>query len=224
MHKTFATPHGSGGPGAGPLAANEKLQPYLPIPMVQRSASGVQYDWLSAKERPKSIGRLSSFMGNIGVLLRAYIYIRLLGEKGLKRVGEYATLNANYLMVKLKEAGFELAYPSRLASHEFIVTLAKEANTFSIHAMDIAKSLLDHGFYAPTIYFPMLVPECLLIEPTETESKQTLDEFIDVMKEIKQEMTRDPDKIRSAPSRLPCKRLDEVKAAKELDLVWTRKK
>lgn len=226
MHKTFATPHGGGGPGCGPLAANERLRDYLPIPMVGKKAhENVEtYDWLNTKDCPKSIGRLSAFMGNVGILLRAYIYIRLLGEQGLKRVGDFSTLNANYLMVKLRDNGYELAYPDRLGAHEFIITLANEKKKFNVSAMDVAKSLLDEGFYAPTTYFPLLVPECLLIEPTETESKQTLDEFILAMQKIKQGIIQEPEKIRSAPSRLPCKRLDEVKAARELELVWKNKK
>jgi glycine dehydrogenase subunit 2 len=225
MHKTFATPHGGGGPGCGPLAANERLRAYLPVPMVGKSTHDHEaYHWLTNKECPQSIGRLSAFMGNVGILLRAYIYIRLLGESGLKRVGDFSTLNANYLMVKLKESGFELAYPQRRAAHEFIVTLESEKKKSNVTAMDVAKSLLDEGFYAPTIYFPLLVPECLLIEPTETESKQTLDDFIGAMKKIKQNIIQEPEKLRSAPSRLPCKRLDEVKAARELELVWKSKK
>lgn len=222
MHKTFATPHGGGGPGCGPIAVNERLIPYLPVPMVVNASTtqGDQYSWSDTKDCPKTIGRLSAFMGNVGILLRAYIYIRLLGEIGLKRVGSYATLNANYLMAALNKAGFELAFPTRLATHEFIVTLAFEAKKYGINAMDVAKSLLDYGFYAPTTYFPLLIPECLLIEPTETESKQTLDQFVTAMKLIREDILHEPEKIRSAPSRLPCKRLDEVRAARELELVW----
>jgi glycine dehydrogenase subunit 2 len=226
MHKTFATPHGGGGPGSGPVAVNERLKPYLPVPMVMKREThqGIKYDWATQQDCPKSIGRLSAFMGNAGILLRAYIYIRMLGEKGLIRVGEYATLNANYLMVQLQKAGFELAYPKRRCAHEFIVTLAKEAKSLGITAMDVAKRILDEGFYAPTTYFPLLIPECLLIEPTETESKQTLDEFVQGMTNIREEMFATPEKIRAAPSRLACKRLDDVKAARELDLVWSDKK
>lgn len=226
MHKTFATPHGGGGPGSGPIAVSEKLLPYLPVPIVMKSAckQGELYGWAEIKDYPKSIGRLSTFMGNVGILLRAYIYIRLLGEAGLRRVGSYATLNANYLMAALSKAGFELAFPTRVATHEFIVTLASEAKKYGITAMDVAKSLLDYGFYAPTTYFPLSIPECLLIEPTETESKQTLDQFIEAMKCILESILSEPEKVRAAPSRLPCKRLDDVKAARELDLVWQQKK
>lgn len=221
MHKTFATPHGGGGPGSGPLAANERLAAYLPTPMVAKKNE--EYVWLMQKDCPKSIGRLSAFMGNVGILLRAYIYIRLLGATGLKRVGEFATLNANYLMKKLEACGYTLAYPDRLATHEFIVTMQKEAKAHGVSAMDVAKALLDVGFYAPTIYFPTLVPECLLIEPTETESKQAIDFFIQAMTQIKQDIEHNSEKIRNAPSRLPCKRLDEVKAARQLELVYKPK-
>ena len=221
MHKTFATPHGGGGPGSGPLAANERLAAYLPTPMVGKKNE--EYVWLTQKDCPKSIGRLSTFMGNVGILLRAYIYIRFLGAKGLKRVGEFATLNANYLMKKLEACGYTVAYPQRFATHEFIVTMQKEANAQGVSAMDVAKALLDVGFYAPTTYFPTLVPECLLIEPTETESKQAIDLFIHAMAQIKEDIDHHPDKIRNAPSRLPCKRLDEVKAARQLELVYKAK-
>ncbi|MBS0290411.1 MAG: aminomethyl-transferring glycine dehydrogenase subunit GcvPB [Proteobacteria bacterium] len=220
MHKTFATPHGGGGPGSGPLAANERLKDYLPIPMVVKRKQDMEYDWLALADCPKSIGRLSTFMGNVGILLRAYIYIRMLGEQGLKRIADYATLNANYLMKELQRIGFTPAYPGRHATHEFIITLAKEAKYHGITALDLAKALLDYGFYAPTIYFPTLISECLLIEPTETESKQTLDAFIEAMREIYACILNSPEKLLNAPSRLPCKRLDEVKAARELDLVW----
>ncbi|MBS0287196.1 MAG: aminomethyl-transferring glycine dehydrogenase subunit GcvPB [Proteobacteria bacterium] len=222
MHKTFATPHGGGGPGSGPVAVSARLQPFLPIPIVgmRKVNSQAQYTWLTEKDCPQSIGRLSAFMGNVGILLRAYLYIRLLGAQGLKRVGEFATLNANYLMKKLQGCGYTMAYPQRLATHEFIVTLQDESKKQGVTAMDVAKSLLDRGFYAPTTYFPTLIPECLLIEPTETESKQTLDEFVQAMQAIREDILKAPDKVRNAPSRLPCKRLDEVKAARNLDLVW----
>jgi len=216
-HKTFATPHGGGGPGAGPIAVSECLKPYLPVPLVGKNDN---YFWLSFDDCPKSIGRLSTFGGNIGILLRAYSYIRLLGQQGLTRVAEFATLNANYLRAQLKAVGYQLVFENRVAAHEFIVTLQHEAKTFGISALDVGKRLLDKGFYAPTIYFPLLVPECLLIEPTETESKQTLDAFIVAMKQIYQEIIETPDEVRHAPSRLACKRLDEVYAARKLELVW----
>lgn len=225
LHKTFATPHGGGGPGSGPILANDRLKPYLPIPMVtkRQTSQGNSFDWLTAKECPKSIGRLSAFTGNTGILLRAYIYIRMLGQAGLKRVSHFATLNANYLMVKLKAIGYQIAFKRR-ASHEFIVTLANEAKTHQVNAMDVAKRLLDYGFYAPTTYFPLLIPECLLIEPTETESKQTLDLFLDAMRNIYDEIQNNPEILRSAPNNLARKRLDDVKAARDPQLVWQLQK
>lgn len=218
LHKTFATPHGGGGPGAGPVAVSERLVPYLPLPIVAYENN--TYRWLTKDDRPKSIGRLSTFMGNAGVLLRAYVYARMLGRDGMCRVSEFATLNANYLMVKLKEAGFDLAFPERRASHEFIVTLKRQAKEFNINAMDVAKRLLDYGMHAPTTYFPLLIQECLLIEPTETESKATLDAFIAAMHSILLEAEACSDVLHNAPTTCPVRRLDDVKAAKELDLVW----
>jgi len=220
LHKTFSTPHGGGGPGAGPVGVAQHLEPFLPVPMVTWEQG--RYSWLTERERPRSIGRLSAHMGNAGVLLRAYVYARLLGREGMRRVAEYSTLNANYLMAELERAGFQLAYPQRRASHEFIVTLKALRDETGVTAMDVAKRLLDKGFHAPTTYFPMLVPECLLIEPTETESKATLDAFVAAMKEIAQEARSDPDKVRGAPHKTPVRRLDDVKAARELDLAWKK--
>lgn len=221
LHKTFATPHGGGGPGSGPVAANERLAPYLPVPRVAKE--GDKYRWLTEKDCLQTIGRLSAFMGNAGILLRAYFYARLLGRDGLHRVAEFATLNANYLMIRLKAAGFTLAYPNRRASHEFIITLKNEAKTLHITALDVAKRLLDYGFHAPTMYFPLLVPECLLIEPTETESKEALDAFADALITILEEARKEPSLLKGAPYTLPVRRLDDVKAARELDLVWEGK-
>lgn len=218
LHKTFATPHGGGGPGSGPVVANERLFPYLPVPRVAKE--GDRYRWLTEKDCPQTIGRLSAFMGNAGIMLRAYFYARLLGKEGLHRVSEYATLNANYLLARLRAAGFTLAYPTRRASHEFIITLKNEAKTMHITALDVAKRLLDYGFHAPTMYFPLLVPECLLIEPTETESKEALDAFADALISIFEEAKTDPALVKGAPHTLPVRRLDEVKAARELDLVY----
>ncbi|HVH83899.1 MAG TPA: aminomethyl-transferring glycine dehydrogenase subunit GcvPB, partial [Steroidobacteraceae bacterium] len=160
LHKTFSTPHGGGGPGAGAVGVAARLAPFLPIPIVGKE--GERYRWLAESDLPQSIGRLSGFMGNAGVLLRAYIYMRLLGRDGMRAVGEYATLNANYLLKRLEAAGFEAAYPERRASHEFIVTLKRQARELNVTAMDFAKRLLDLGFHAPTTYFPLIVPECLL--------------------------------------------------------------
>lgn len=216
LHKTFATPHGAGGPGSGPVAVSERLLPFLPLPTVvcdqQKFRLSTQADF------PHSIGRLSCFMGNAGILLRAYFYILMLGRQGLLRVSDYATLNANYLLKQLQKAGYQAAFPHRRATHEFILTLAEEKKQHGITAMDVAKRLLDERFHAPTTYFPLLIPECLLIEPTETESKQTLDAFIEAMQVIREEMLHEPERIKSAPATLSVRRLDDVKAARELDL------
>ncbi|MCX7136249.1 MAG: aminomethyl-transferring glycine dehydrogenase subunit GcvPB, partial [Proteobacteria bacterium] len=218
LHKTFSTPHGGGGSGAGPVGVATRLLPYLPLPVVAQD--GANYRVQDTKDIPQSIGRMSAHLGNAGVLLRAYIYARLLGREGMQRVAEYATLNANYLMVELKKAGFDIAFPTRRASHEFIVTLKNLKDETGVTAMDFAKRLLDKGFHAPTTYFPLLVPECLLIEPTETESKQTLDAFVQAMGEILREAREQPDLVKTAPHTTPVRRLDDVKAARELDLAW----
>jgi glycine dehydrogenase subunit 2 len=218
LHKTFSTPHGGGGPGAGPVGVSKRLVPFLPVPMV--AYDGDEYRWITEKDCPQSIGRLSAFMGNTGVLLRAYIYARLLGKEGMIRVSEYSTLNANYMMVELQKKGFDLAFPERRATHEFIVTLKRQAKELGTNTMDFAKRLLDYGFHAPTTYFPLLIPECLLIEPTETEDKDTLDAFIETMGKIQKEAQEDPDQLKNAPYTLPVRRLDDVKAARELDLTW----
>ena len=219
LHKTFSTPHGGGGPGAGSVGVAQRLLPFLPVPYVAKE--GERYRWLTEKDRPRSIGRLSTFMGNAGVALRAYVYARLLGRDGMHRVGEYATLNANYLMAELAKAGFKMAFPTRRASHEFVLTLKNLKDETGVNAMDVAKRLLDKGFHAPTPYFPLLVPECLLIEPTETESKETLDAFIAAMKEIMEEARTQPELVKGAPHTLPVRRLDDVKAAREPDLAYT---
>jgi glycine dehydrogenase subunit 2 len=220
LHKTFSTPHGGGGPGSGAVGVGERLLPFLPIPIVGRD--GERYRWLDARDVPQTIGRLSAFMGNAGVLLRAYVYMRMLGRAGMQRVAEYAALNANYMLARLQQAGFDAAYPGRRASHEFIITLKRQAKQLGVNAMDFAKRLLDHGFHAPTTYFPLLVPECLLIEPTETEAKEELDGFIEAMIAIQREAEQDPAKVKGAPYTLPVRRLDDVRAAKQLDLTYQR--
>lgn len=216
LHKTFATPHGGGGPGSGPVVANDRLKAFLPIPMVTEEKGS--YRWLTKNDCPQSIGRLSTFMGNAGVLLRAFIYARMLGRTGMPRVSDFATLNANYLQKKLSDLGYTLAYPTRRATHEFIITLKPLTKAYGVNALDLAKRLLDFGIHAPTIYFPLLVPECLLIEPTETECKEQLDHFINVMRMIMDEIQTNPDKLKQAPLTRAIGRLDEVKAARELDL------
>jgi glycine cleavage system P protein (glycine dehydrogenase) subunit 2 len=218
LHKTFSTPHGGGGPGAGPVGVSARLSPFLPVPIVGRR--GERYGWLTERDLPQSIGRLSAFMGNAGVLLRAYIYMRLLGREGMSQVSEHATLNANYLLARLTRAGFDAAYPARRASHELIITLKRQARELGVTTMDFAKRLLDYGMHAPTTYFPLLVPECLLIEPTETESKGALDAFVAAMSEILTEAAKEPERVTGAPHTMPVRRLDDVRAAKQLDLTW----
>jgi glycine dehydrogenase subunit 2 len=218
LHKTFATPHGGGGPGAGPVGVGERLLPYLPLPIAGRDAD--TYRWLDEADLPDSIGRLSGFMGNAGILLRALAYALMLGRTGMHRVGEYATLNANYLARRLAAAGFELAYPQRRATHEFIVTFRREAKELGVNAMDFAKRMLDFGMHSPTTYFPLLIPECFLIEPTETETKAELDAYADALIAIREEAASNPELVTTAPHHLPVRRLDDVKAARELNLVW----
>jgi glycine dehydrogenase subunit 2 len=219
LHKTFSTPHGGGGPGAGAVGVSERLRPFLPIPLLDKRDDGT-FHWLRKKDRPQSIGRLSAFGGNWGVLLRAYVYARMLGRDGMTRVAEYATLNANYLAKRLAEKGFTLAYPQRRASHEFIITAAPQKKASGITALDFSKALLDHGIHAPTNYFPLLVPECLLIEPTETETLETLDNFVEVMGLLLEQSRTDPERMRGAPYTMPVRRLDDVKAVRELDIVY----
>ncbi len=219
LHKTFATPHGGGGPGAGPVGVGERLLPHLPVPFVGRDGDG--YRWLTEDDVPGTIGRLSAFAGNAGILLRALAYALMLGRAGMDRVSDFAVLNAAYLAARLKAAGFELAYPNRAATHEFILTLASEAKAHGVSAMDVAKRLLDFGVHAPTTYFPLLVPECFLIEPTETECREELDRFVDAMAAIADEAERAPEHLRTAPHSLPVGRLDDVKAARSLKLRWT---
>jgi glycine dehydrogenase subunit 2 len=224
LHKTFSTPHGGGGPGSGAVGVSKRLLPFMPIPLVGTGAAspagGPKYRWLAEADLPQSIGRLSAFMGNAGVLLRAYVYARLLGREGMHRVAEFATLNANYLAAQLEKRGFELAFKGRRASHEFIITLKKQKAAIDLTATDVAKRLLDYGFHAPTIYFPLLVPECLLIEPTETEDKETLDAFVEALVKIWDEARADIAKVKGAPYTLPVRRLDDVRAARQLDIAW----
>ena len=220
LHKTFSTPHGGGGPGAGAVGVAPRLLPFLPIPVVGKD--GDAYRLLTEHDLPQSIGRLSAWAGNAGVLLRAYVYARMLGAEGMHRVADFATLNANYLMAELQKIGYVVAFPQRRASHEFIVSAKELKDATGVSAMDIAKRLLDKGFHSPTTYFPMLVAECLLIEPTETESKEVLDSFVAAMKEIRDEAHADAAMVKGAPYTQPVRRLDDVKAARELDLTWKR--
>jgi glycine dehydrogenase subunit 2 len=216
LHKTFSTPHGGGGPGSGAVGVSKRLLPFMPIPLVGKD--GPRLRWLDERDVPQSIGRLSAFMGNAGVLLRAYVYARLLGREGMHRVAEFATLNANYLAAQLAAKGFDLAFKGRRASHEFIITLKRQKQEIDLTATDIAKRLLDYGFHAPTIYFPLLVPECLLIEPTESEDKDTLDAFVDALVKIWEEAKKDIAYVKGAPYTTPVRRLDDVRAARQLDI------
>jgi glycine dehydrogenase subunit 2 len=211
-HKTFSGPHGGGGPGAGPIAVRGQLAPYLPAPVVARSEDGV---YRHDHDRPKSIGRVRSFFGNTGVLFRAYCYILSQGPDGLKHVAEHAVLNANYLMSLVKDT-----YPVHYSGpcmHEFVASARPIAKERGIRAMDIAKRLIDFNFHAPTVYFPLIVPEAMMIEPTETESRETLETFASVLRAIAQE---DPHSLHEAPHTTPISRPDEVKAAKTPVLKW----
>jgi len=211
VHKTFTGPHGAGGPGAGPIAVRDVLAPYLPVPIVVKDGERYHLD----SDPPKSIGRVRSFFGNVGILLRGYLYIRTLGPAGLRGVSENAVLNANYLLSRVK-GHYEVPHGDR-CMHEFVASARTLRREKRISAMDIAKRLLDFGFHAPTVYFPLVVPEALMIEPTETESKETLDAFADALIRIKEE---DADFLHAAPHTLSLSRPDDVKAAKELVLRW----
>jgi len=215
LHKTFTTPHGGGGPGAGPVGVKAHLEPFLPVPVVTRQGERYALDW----RRPKSIGKLQAFWGNVGMLVRAYTYIRTMGADGLRAVSENAVLNANYILKRL-EAHYDAAAPGP-CMHECVLS-ARRQKKLGVTAMDIAKRLLDLGFYAPSTYFPLIVEEALMIEPTETESKQTLDAFCDAMIRIAHEAEENPAVIHEAPVTTPVRRLDQTKAAREPKLRWTR--
>jgi glycine dehydrogenase subunit 2 len=211
VHKTFTGPHGAGGPGAGPIAVRNNLAPFLPCPVVAKDGDAFKLDY----DRPQSIGRMRSFFGNVGILLRGWFYIRTLGPAGLRGVSENAVLNANYLLSKIKHA-FEVPHGDR-CMHEFVASAKNLRREKRISAMDIAKRLLDLGFHAPTVYFPLVVAEALMIEPTETESKTTLDAFAEALLKIREE---DPEFLHNAPHTLKISRPDEVRAAKEPILRW----
>ena len=217
VHKTFSTPHGGGGPGAGPVGVGEALLPYLPTPRVLREADGT-FRLERAGERPSSIGRLRSFVGNTGVLVRAYAYIRAHGAAGLREVSDDAVLAANYLKHRLAET-YDLPY-DRPCKHEFVASAASIKRRTGVRTLDIAKRLIDHGYHPPTIYFPLIVEEGMLIEPTETESVETLDAFADALIEIAAEAERDPAQVTSAPHTAPVRRLDEATAARQPNLRW----
>lgn len=216
LHKTFSTPHGGGGPGGGALGVVEKLVDFLPVPQVNKKEDKFFLDY----DIPHSIGKVHSFYGNFIVAARAYIYLWMLGEEGLRRVAENAVINANYLMHKLKDI-----YPvphQKDVMHEFVAS-GEPFRKYDVKTLDIAKRLLDFGVHAPTIYFPLIVKEALMIEPTETESKETIDYFVQVMKKIAEEAEKEPEKLKNAPFNTPVRRLDEVYAIKNLDIRFTFK-
>ncbi|HIQ05553.1 MAG TPA: glycine dehydrogenase subunit 2 [Anaerolineae bacterium] len=218
LHKTFSTPHGGGGPGSGPVGVAEHLAPYLPGPIVARRTEEHEHGepefyWQMPE---KSIGRVKSFWGNFGIMVRAYTYIRMMGAAGLRQVAENAVINANYLQARLKEM-YPVPYGDRTCMHEFVAQGILEGAP-DVHTLDIAKRLIDFGFHPPTIYFPLIVREALMIEPTETESKETLDAFADALIRIAEEARSDPEVLHTAPHAAPVRRLDEVKAARDLIL------
>jgi len=217
VHKTFSTPHGGGGPGAGPVGVRETLLPYLPAPRVLREDDGT-FRLERPGERPTSIGRLRSFVGNTGVLVRAYAYIAAHGASGLRQVSDDAVLGANYLKSRLAGT-YDIPY-DRACKHEFVASAATIKKQTGVRTLDIAKRLIDHGFHPPTIYFPLITAEGMLIEPTETESVETLDAFADALIEIADEAHRDPATVTSAPHTAPVKRLDEAAAARQPNLRW----
>ncbi|MBU1929060.1 MAG: aminomethyl-transferring glycine dehydrogenase subunit GcvPB [Candidatus Omnitrophota bacterium] len=214
LHKSFGTPHGGGGPGSGPVGVSKKLDEFLPVPRLIKDADGTIKPEFN---RPKSIGRIAPFYGNFGVMLRAYAYILFLGKSGLIEVAEAAVLNANYCRVKLKEY-FDLPY-DRVCMHECVFSATRQKLN-GVSALDIAKYLIEKRIHPPTIYFPLIVPEAIMIEPTETESKETLDNFIKVMKEAAAFAISDPQRLKDAPQNTQVSRLDEAKAVRDLDLRW----
>jgi glycine dehydrogenase subunit 2 len=208
LHKTFSQPHGGGGPGGGPIVVRDALEPFLPVPAVVRDGERFRLDF----DRPKSIGKVRGYTGPFGVFVRSYAYIRAYGP-ALRAMSEAAVLNANYLLVRLKDA-YELPF-DRLCMHEFVVSARKLKRDHGATALDVAKRLMDYGFHPPTIYFPLIVPEALMIEPTETEAKETLDAFAEAMLAIAREAAAEPELLKDAPHVRPVKRLDEVRAAKK---------
>jgi glycine dehydrogenase subunit 2 len=214
LHKTFTIPHGGGGPGSGPVGFVEKLAPYAPIPWVVKEKGKYRLD----EDRPKSIGQVRSFVSSTGATLRSYAYIRTLGAEGCRRIADGAVLNANYLRTLLR--GFLRMHLDRRCMHEFVCSPTDLKEKTGVRTLDIAKRLLDHGFHPPTVYFPLIVPECLMIEPTETESKETLDAFAEALRAIVKEAHENPTVLQTAPHTMPVRRLDEVRAARELRVRW----
>jgi glycine dehydrogenase subunit 2 len=214
LHKTFTTPHGGGGPGAGAVGVKRHLEPFLPVPVVSRGGDRYFFDY----DRPHSVGKIRAFWGNFGNLVRAYAYVRTLGGAGMRAVAEHAVLHANYLRARLRPY-FDMPY-DRICKHEFVASGERQKKRNGVTTKDIAKRLLDYGFHAPTIYFPLIVDEAIMIEPTETESLRTMDQFIDAMIAIDREAQETPDILKTAPHTTPVRRLDEVRAARQPDLRW----
>ena len=219
LHKSFSQPHGGGGPGSGPIAVSDRIEPYLPVPRIVRSegSNGARPSFDLEHERPRSIGRLRGFQGNFGVFVRSYAYIRSLGAEGLRDASETAVLNANYLLARLRRGRAGKYLPiafDRICMHEFVLSGAPAKRALEVRTLDLAKRLLDYGFHPPTIYFPLLVDEALMVEPTETETKESLDELADAVEEILAEAERDPALLREAPYTTPVRRLDEAAASR----------
>lgn len=213
LHKTFSTPHGGGGPGAGPVAVSNRLEQFLPIPQIEKYNDKYQL----VENLPKSIGKVHTFYGNFGIILRAYTYIRIIGSEGLRKISENAIINANYLLSRLRDY-FELPY-SNTPMHEFVLS-GERQKQMGVKVMDIAKRLLDYGFHAPTTYFPLIVREALMIEPTETETKETLDAFADALIKINEEIQKNPEIVLTAPHKTPVKRLDDARGTKFLNVCY----
>lgn len=216
LHKSFSAPHGGGGPGSGPVGVGEKLLPYLPEPFVERVEAGEESLYRLAAGNPESVGRMMNFYGNFSVLVRAYTYIRMLGAEGVRRVSENAIINANYLLALL-ENRYELPYPKPVL-HEFCLSGELQKKRYGVKTLDIAKRLLDYGFHAPTIYFPLIVSEALMIEPTETETRETLDLFAEALLSIADEAASEPQLVVSAPRSTPVRRIDEAQASRQLNI------
>ena len=216
-HKTFATPHGGGGPGAGPVGVTEELVPFLPVPRIERGDDGA---FRLEEDAPDSIGRMHGFLGNVGVLVRAYAYVFLHGRDGLKDVAERSVLNANYLADAVRDV-FPLEHPDGRPMHEFVATARPLKERTGIRAMDVAKRVIDLGYHPSTVYFPLVVEEALMVEPTETETRESLDAFAEALRSVHREAHEDPDLLHEAPVTTPVRRLDEARAARHLKLRWS---
>jgi glycine dehydrogenase subunit 2 len=214
LHKTFGTPHGGGGPGSGPVGVKKHLAQYLPVPRVAKHADQYVFNY----DYPQSIGKVKEFYGNFGVVVKAYTYMRALGGAGLKEASQHAVLNANYVKTNL-QGTYHIPF-DRLCKHEFIVTAKEQMDSSKVSTLDIAKSLLDYGYHPPTIYFPLIVREAMMIEPPESESRERLDDFIAAMQDIADQAVKNPDLVKNAPHYTVVRRLDEVKAARNPVVRW----